>query len=280
MTLSDILMVILIILIIILLYMLSQIFSHVYVDTNVGVNILRDNDRLRSLMRQFIPRAVPVHVPVYGDSQNVHDVNVNSKYKNKIRRLTELNGDWISPGEEEAVYRQTELEILNLSDVERVLRRIRSDAHISDIKYGEKRILMEVWHRAHVYGNNVEILEEAIINSLKDMIDEHGMILCTTGRIHRIIDSFVNGDIDEQLREPIPTIAILKLEVNSKIAKLIEDELEANEKLATDFNLGRDTKLVEDMKEHVRGGLLEYLAEYNLDKKTTDMFLGYIDTAF
>lgn len=318
---DAILFALLIILIIILIYLFYK-FVTLYdindygfdgrIETTREINITRANDRntidlrdLRNIRDWLFPDIRIQHnidVDVFdeipflfgeqrrddeGDPQNVHDNNVNRKYKNKILHLIKLNGEWMGANVA-SIYQQTYLELTNAGKSDKnlikVLNKIMEGCTI-DIgvkSYPERQILAETWHRIHHddNGKNRDLLEESIVNSLKDGVDNNGMIQCSIGRVHRIVDSLVNLDADKILSEPVPTTAILKIEVNSKIAKLLNDELEASSELSDDYNSGKNTKSVSEMKSRIEEKLKEYLDDYDLDDDTTKKFMSYIDEAF
>lgn len=222
-----------------------------------------------------------------GDPQNVHDEHVNKKYKEKILRTIELNGKWMD-NNKMAIYQQTRLEITNTGKADKkmlkVLNRISEGATIEVglETYSEERILAEVWHRMHSQDNlkNIELLEEAMVVSLKDCISDVGMIECLTGRVHRIIDSLVDLDADDILSTAVPTTAILRAEVNAKIGKLVEDILNSDEELMKEYNSGKETPKINVFRNQLKEKINEYLKDYNLSEDLHEEFLSYVDEAF
>lgn len=303
-----VLLAILIILVIILIYMLVKntnnthtcISSRVYEEPrqNIDPDIIWRTIRLinrEQLNRFFINvlnNAIPdIEIEINnmddGDPQNVHDENINEKYKEKILHLIKLNGDWYSRNQEEII-QQTVLEILHKSNnnenVSKVIAKMMEGSYINinNTNYKENRILAEVWYRAHSADNNEkeELLEESVINHLIDCVDEYNIIQCLTGRIHRTIDSLVHLDSDDILNSPVPTVAILRNEVNSKINQLLQRELDANAELAKKFNSGEDGVEIEELKKKLFRQVDEYLSEYNLNEKTHKELLNYVNEAF
>lgn len=190
------------------------------------------------------------------DRQNVHDSNVNSRYKEKIRHLIMLNGSWEEVDKDD-LWLQTKYEILNECKNDPKIKRIlesNGTIEIDEEEISQQDVIIAVWHRIQQSPKRM-LLQESLITNMRESYED-GTLVCLTGRIHRIIDTFITIDEDPVLSSSAPTVSMLNSSVNNKIISLMQK--------------------YED-KNTIRKKLDKWLADYRLSPADHKKFLSYVE---
>ena len=162
---------------------------------------------------------------ITNDPQNVHDSIVGLNIENKYKRLLELNQTNVDMSE-----------LYNIEELKPVLKLFTGNVY-SRLNAKDIEILQLVWNRIHHPDNknNFNNLKESLIINLKDCIETHygkQNVVCLVGRCNRVIDSLTLLDSDNILNQSTKTQQILKNEIFSKAAKIVESgDTEENIKL-------------------------------------------------
>jgi hypothetical protein len=242
----------------------------------VHVPFILDNtlDELRGLIEPFL---VNIHIPVeerivnHVDNQNVHDTAVNNSVRNMVERLLEI----IPKKEFEDAKDEVVNFILNHKydgnngdkavDVLDVIS--RNDIVLENIfKLSEFDILALVYARCK--GDKEK--EESLISAIVDAY-ENGGVVCTTGRINRIVSSL--SSIDEEVGEPVMTKEMIRNEAFSKAGRIRDEMLEGkSDEFKKKYNSGDEDEEVKVFVDEVKNKItFEIRSDYaHLDKIKID----------
>lgn len=184
-----------------------------------------EDERLNYLLNAYVEDiGVRVDNDPYTDSENVHDVLVNSQVKKISKEI-----------EQTTTRNVNKLEIVSAIDkyltgkenenAKKVLdTMISRNAYIVTLDKHEIDIINDVWNRQSVSGNNPTELQRSFVLALKDSV-ENGNVTCATGCTTRLIDSLTF--IDKDQKTPLVTLPIIRQEIFTECGKLMtkyEDE--------------------------------------------------------
>jgi hypothetical protein len=200
----------------------------------------------------------PFDVEITSDPQNVHDSNVNRNLASKYEKICYLNGE----------PRLTIPDILNATRhhpdqhaINRVLHTMEMDyLPISKLNDSEINIALNVLQRILSKDNinNRDSLIAAYCDALKDSYDtDKDYVVCSQGRISRIIESLTLLDNDKDLSSPAKTDEIVMSEFMGKAHKNLQEfisHLSANEKARYDKN---DAEIDNELKRKLSESMLE-----------------------
>ena len=171
----------------------------------------------------------PQFIEIKDDKHNVHDsvlVKTVSKAIDTLKKNTQIKFDKTTS------IRDIRTFIINTPSISpdrrenaiRVLDRIEMNNDLlTSANTTEVDVLHLVWNRIHndVNKDNEQALKENLVDELSEAV-EHGNIVCTTGRVNRIIDSINTIDPEISIK---PKWALQK-EMVEKAGKILQDFLE------------------------------------------------------
>ena len=211
------------------------------------------------------PRAMPIPLPPVqrdDDPQNTHDSQVLSTVINSINNLkksTKMGKSLPTSLKEVRNFLNNLPENDKRDDALKSLNRIERNTlrfTFSDMK--EVDVLNLIWNRIHsdVHADNLETVKESLFNQLADM-QEHGVIVCATGRFTRLVDTL--NVIDNEVT--IKPSYVINQEMMNKSSKIRENMLNTyseNERKELEkgtsyeqeqFDQNLKEKIVENLKE-------------------------------
>tara|TARA_B110000908_G_scaffold12629_1_gene14713 strand:+ start:6150 stop:7211 length:1062 start_codon:yes stop_codon:yes gene_type:complete len=235
--------------------------------------------------RQPTPIIVPVNVPiteiiapvpvlkdkkredrlkieVKSSSQNVHDHNVNDNLSNRYRKLKSN-----IPPDSDDLYAEM-LRFIDKHDHKgKITDGFKIGMGISRFNNDkEDMIWSTVWRRIHSPENaeNIDSLKNSLRDAIKDCT-ENGHLVCTTGRVTRVLDSLTLLDKNDEISKPIRTDDIERKEVYDQAHTILHRELDKmGEKFKKDYESGEmdntdafDERVKESIKKEV--GTSKYL---------------------
>ena len=196
------------------------------------------------------------------DPQNTHDSQVLSTVINSINNLkksTKMGKSLPTSLKEVRNFLNNLPENDKKTDALKSLNRIERNTlrfTFSDMK--EVDVLNLIWNRIHsdVHADNLETVKESLFNQLADM-QEHGVIVCATGRFTRLVDTL--NVIDNEVT--IKPSYVINQEMMNKSSKIRENMLNTyseNERKELEkgtsykqeqFDQNLKEKIVENLKE-------------------------------
>ena len=183
-------------------------------DPQVIVVDPAETNREDDVIREDVPVVIVPEIVYTNDPQNVHDSSVNEQVRKAIDILySESNRD----GRQE-IFKEIESHD-PLFDFNLVLQSIRDSKHES---INETEVLGMIWDRS----KDNENLREAIILGIKDMKTGEGGVVCSSGRISRMIGSLTLLDSNPELSNGFVTTEFIKNDILEKSAKIVDECLE------------------------------------------------------
>lgn len=172
------------------------------------------------------------------DPQNVHDSTINNQVKKKYERIKKLNLENFNIYDINT-YKFNIDDIKNNIDIDikdtvlknklyKVIDKMKG--YNTNLETNEIEILLNIWKRVNTGNNeNIKNKKERFYQSLKDCIEPNlngkEIIVCSTGRCGRIIDSLTFIDNDEIISGTFKNTDIIRNEALLKSYKILEDEL-------------------------------------------------------
>lgn len=147
----------------------------------------------------------------YNDSQNVHDPLI---VKSTTNMSNELQTNNINNKAEILNEIRQHLKGAELKTFNKMLER---DANITSMKKRESDVLVDVWMRQKIPGNNMELLKEAFINALRDS-NEDGYVTCGVGCATRLVQSL--NYVDKDFSEPVAPLSAVRNEIFSRMPNI------------------------------------------------------------
>ena len=201
-----------------------NLIEDLYMPLNINNNNININDGNNYEFEEIFT------VPAYRiDNQNVHDHAVVSTTKKNIENIKINNKDYRN--EIENVLLETDLSDKEKVDALHVLNKLQDTSH-SSYNVSEIEVLSGVWNKVKNNKDHSEILFKQLASGV-----EHGSVVCSSGKIARII-STLDG-IDESITQTRP-MWVVREELGNLAARIrndVPDSLEAAkqfEKEATD----------------------------------------------
>jgi hypothetical protein len=252
-------------------------------DFNPDIGDLNNFD-INNLFRPDNVR--PVTNTIYkADSQNVHDHSVVSIAKKNLEEISRENNSRDSPQKTIEQIRQFILENEELTDKQAsdallVIDKLGTSKN-SSFEKSEQEILVDVWNKISnekdtTLKNN---LSETLGKQLASAV-EHGNIVCSTGKVIRILSVF-DGVEDDKLESVKPLWAIRE-EISNLASKTRDDHLNGlndMQKLAYDRNElpELDKKMKDEFRENAKK---IYIDELKMSDKIVNPIISMYEDAF
>lgn len=238
-------------------------------DFNALFDIELDLDTIRLNLLAFDPGVITT-TQIRSDPQNVHDSNVNNQLLEKYNRLCELNGTRTVTMDD--IINEAK-RLKNNEKIIQVLDTISAN-HIPISKLGdiEANIVCHVYQRAKTPD-----LKSAFFDALNDC-HEKGNIVCSQGRVSRILSCLTKLDDDEILSGSLKTDDILKNEFMSKAHNILQTllkNLNSDDKIRYDNNDPEiDERLRMDLSDRLRDEYSSIIDEQKLNNLIMQAIAG------
>lgn len=174
-------------------------------------------------------------IGVYSDSQNVHDRSVSDINKRRYKRLRKLvtGGDrnttpHTASSEDVVAWVRERANTNKLQAAVRAVERITWDnSPVMSIDANESDVLRLAFTRiqSETDPERRDNLEKIFMQQLSDCEEGNNMV-CSTGRVSRILDVFTAMDADPVLSEAPKTVGIVRKEVFEKAHNFIQTNLD------------------------------------------------------
>lgn len=152
--------------------------------------------------------------PKYTDAQNVHDHSVTASLAQRLQHLPEGSGS----AYEDVMMMVLESDAENRADAFYTLDSL-GDLQHSTLGTSERQALGKVWNRIQQMDPEMQRNAKAMLLSQLASGVEHGNVVCSTGKIARILGTLDGFDVDE----PIKPMWAVKEEIASLAAKTRND---------------------------------------------------------
>jgi hypothetical protein len=175
---------------------------------------------------------------VRNDPQNVHETNVVHELKQLYEKIQNKNAvEEQILGTAMADIRDVRASIDRLTDhgkkqnALKALDMMLKQNFVSSLDTNETEVLSNVWKRIHSADNTEqrENLRDSLVNSLSECVEKdyngNGQLVCTTGRVSRVLNSLTLIDNDPNINKPVMTSEILRNEVFGKTYNILQTEL-------------------------------------------------------
>lgn len=219
---------------------------------NVHKNKLRELVTPENNTKPKIQEKYFTDVKIKSDPQNVHETTVNTDMKNKYLLIKNKNIQY------DGVDALTWLDSSNYStsDKDKIMRVLCMTSNWNEER--EDKIYKTLWQ--YIKSQDNQDLIDAFFSAILDCY-ENNIMVCTTGRINRIIGSLILLDKDEEISRPVVTIDMLRKTILAKSYEILQEELKTRGDAFTAAYNNDDAP--PDFKEHVLKKVKEYLtAEY------------------
>lgn len=163
-------------------------------------------------------------ITVKSSAQNVHDHNVNDELSSRYKRIKESD---LSPSSDQ-MYAEM-VGFIDKNDVKGgITDGFKFNNPVSRFDNDtEDNIWYNVWRRIHAPGNaeNIDSLKSSLREAVIDCT-ENNLLVCTTGRVTRALDSLTLLDIDDSISKPAKTDDIERKEVYDQAHAILHRELD------------------------------------------------------
>ena len=168
---------------------------------------------------------------VMHDSQNVHDHSVTRIVKTNIDNLVKSNADISNTDIDEiraTILEQDEISPKEKADALLVLEDLKTSEH-GTFKVSELDTAKLVWNKIKQMpdGKLQENVKQTLVHQLASAV-EHGHVVCSTGKITRLMSTFDGVDGIDNVEKSRPMWA-LREEIANAAIKLRQDMPDANE---------------------------------------------------
>jgi hypothetical protein len=184
------------------------------------------------------------NVLIKSDPQNVHETTVNTGMKKKYN-----------------IIKQKEIALNNIdiptdkystNDIDKILKVLHMNSTWNEEK--EEDIYKTIWN--YIKSQNNQNLMDAFFSAILDCY-ENNIMVCTVGRINRILGSLIMLDVDEEISKPVITIDIIRKTILAKSYEILQNELKSRgPEFTTAYNNDDTTP---EFKEDVLKKIKEYL---------------------
>lgn len=234
-------------------------------DTTPVINTAPARTAVRNVRQKL--KDSPV-VKITSDPQNVHDSHVNADIKKVYDNVVELNmlDDTPHIGRKE-LYKYLK-KSLSPNKLERARKTLSAMiGHNTAIGDYEKLMVDNIWNRVNSRSNadRIDTLRESFADALVDCTNDEGYTVCSNGRCARIISSLTLLDSDANAAAPVKTREILRSEVMSKAAKILENALK-NSTIAEDYLAGKETPEVAEFETTVKAEMAKKITADYIDE--------------
>jgi hypothetical protein len=203
------------------------------------------------------------------DRQNVHDTSVNDSLAATLDNLRAT----YSGRDPYNILSEAE-RVITCPYARQTLKKIAEGGYVSKYDCNELTIFAYVWDRCDhpLNAHNKNNLHNAISVALAECVED-GKIVCTMGRVTRILSSTVTLDFDNTIGRAM-TVEAYKNEIVQEITHIIDSELQRVQKdpqlspIATAYITGEnmdnlDHDLEEELKDILRRRIDTHVATYS-----------------
>lgn len=179
---------------------------------------------------------------IKSDPQNVHETTVNNGLKSKLKLIKEKNEQY--PNEVPSMI----VEASKHKDGNNII----SVLQMNMLWDGESEQLLYDTMWKYVVNND-------LVNSFFDAAAdcyENGHMICTTGRVDRIISCVISCDKDEEVAKPVLSLDIIRKLALGKAYSILQEELD---KRGDEFRKKYEEEDVPEFKEEVMKLVTEYV---------------------
>lgn len=199
----------------------------------VVADTLPDEETTR---QKEIERVLAAGVSHTSDPQNVHDNAANIALRKTLERLK-----WDRGGDNTVTRKEVRrcieecsayIDAIGGKDDEdkgflkMALNRIAQGSFNDTFNDTEDRIFATVWDRtknpANLANQRVDLIKEAIMNSMREMVNDKGETVCSSGRCGRLVDSLTMVDHDPELGKP-RTVEMVRNEIMEKSQTVLQE---------------------------------------------------------
>lgn len=209
-------------------------------ETTIHKNKIKKHLKMRSDKRK--KKRTQIKQVWKVDRQNVHDTKINSdsvKHFNFIKKENGNISDYNITGIVMAILDKTDIQ--QREKVSKVLQVISQNAHYSLFNTKESDILKHVWKRIQSPINSKN--KKELINSLIDTLHtsvEHGSVVCQTGRVNRLMNTFAFLDANDKIGV-FKSKQAIRNEILNESSKIVDNILKNISKDKVDkYNNGDD----------------------------------------
>lgn len=232
---------------------------------NVHKNKLQELIEVENTTKPKIQEKYFTEVIIKSDPQNVHETTVNTNMKKKYLIIKSKN----IPTDVIDIKTWLNTSKYSTSDRDKISKVLRMNSIWNDEK--ENEVYKTIWR--YIKSQENQDLIDAFFGAILDCYENNSMV-CTVGRINRIIGSLIMLDKDEEISRPVVTIDMLRKTILAKSYEILQSELkERGDEFTEAYNKDEVTP---DFKEAVLKKVKEYLfAEYKdiFPEKTLDDLL-------
>lgn len=175
---------------------------------------------------------ITANVKFTSDPQNVHDSAVNKQIRNSYRLLvdnTNIIPDIKVTSAEIMDYIDSMPDLIKKKRARKALETILgpgigNSPFNENLNVTESDLLNLVWQRSNVLENeeNKDNIQEAVITGLTEMADT-GTVVCSGGRISRMIGSLTLLDAKKEISEPLFTVETIRNEMLQTSREILND---------------------------------------------------------
>jgi hypothetical protein len=204
-------------------------------------------------------------VVIKSDPQNVHETTVNNEMRKKYGIIKERN----KTNHSTIILSHVYLSTSKYSDTDKTL--ILNVLKMSSMwnEELEHDIYNQIWK--YVISQQNDNLIDSFFSAVLDCYENNDMV-CTTGRVNRILGSLIFIDNDDELSRPVLTIDMLRKTILAKSYDILQKELQKKgDAFITEYNKDEVTEEVVSFKALVMDMVKTYLyTEYgkNFPEKT------------
>jgi hypothetical protein len=164
-------------------------------------------------------------IQVKSSAQNVHDHNVNDELSNRYKQI---KASGLPPGSNQQYAEMIEF-IDQHNKNGKITDGFKSNTAISRFDNDpEDAIWSTVWRRIHAPENtsNVDSLKNAFRDAVVDCTENNNLV-CTTGRVTRVLDSLTLLDSSLELSKPTKTDDLVRKETYDQAHQILQRELDS-----------------------------------------------------
>lgn len=206
---------------------------------------------------EVIDNYVQSNVKFTNDPQNVHDSAVNKQVKDAYLQLlecsdigqTNLVSDSVSEIKQYLNKLPAWKKQLATKSLETILGPSNGKSPMNEnLGTSEDQILGLVWARSNSQDNleNKNNIKDAVIESLLEMSEKGSIVVCSSGRISRMIGSLALLDSNPNIAGPLVTVEQCRNDMLQESNQILKDTIEYYKKYPDDNGLEEVAKSYED----------------------------------
>jgi len=236
-----------------------------------------EEDTILDMFERDIVAIAPSPPVVHNDMQNVHDHTLQNLAE---QNLTLSEKSLLSTTGTQKTNAREELYAMNLTDSARkVLDSLTNMPH-SRFERSEKEVLNAVWARIHSPEN--EANRDELIRSLMENLDsgvEHGYVVCSTGKIMRMLSTLEVLDQKAEIMRPEWAI---RQEIGETVGKILRSRLETAPEATREAYEALEpsqeqTELADKLRDRVREEVRRTCAADYKDTVDSERLALYVD---